>query len=92
MLVAVKRLYEWYGSKGDRQLKLYEGDDHALTRNAKEAEDMIVRFIARCAGVRMTDLEPEERKVLDDSLIGSVEEAVEVMRKGGDLEGQERLR
>ncbi|KAJ9122668.1 hypothetical protein QFC24_004096 [Naganishia onofrii] len=89
--ICSKRLYEWYGSKGDRQLKLYEGDDHALTRNAKEAEEMLVRFIARCAGVRMNTLDSKERKVLDDSLIGSVKEAVEVMKKGGDLDGQERL-
>ncbi|KAJ9101709.1 hypothetical protein QFC21_003047 [Naganishia friedmannii] len=90
--ICSKRLYEWYGSKGDRQLKLYDGDDHALTRNSKEAEEMIVRFIARCAGVRMNELDAEERKVLDDSLIGNVKEAVEVMKKGGDLDGQERLK
>lgn len=44
-------LYRLYGPGGDRSLRMYEGDDHALTRNAAEAEETLCRFIVKCASV-----------------------------------------
>jgi pimeloyl-ACP methyl ester carboxylesterase len=45
-----ENLYRAYGAGGDRALHLFEGDDHALTRNALGAEEMLCRFIVKCAG------------------------------------------
>jgi predicted esterase len=42
-----ERLYSMYGSNGDRELKLFDRDDHALTRNSLEAEQLIGGFILR---------------------------------------------
>ena len=39
---------------------MYEGDDHALTRNAADAGETLCRFIAKCAGV---DIEAGENEV-----------------------------
>ena len=48
-----RRLYDEYGEGGDRELKLFEGDDHALTGNSREAEEQLCDFIMRCAGVEI---------------------------------------
>ncbi|KAF2277721.1 alpha/beta-hydrolase [Westerdykella ornata] len=78
-----ERLYAMYGGggKGERVLKLFEGDDHALTRNAGEAEKMLGEFVMRCAGVRE---ERADEEVLGERLVEDGER-VELMRRGGDL-------
>jgi pimeloyl-ACP methyl ester carboxylesterase len=79
-----ERLYAMYDSNGDREVKLFDGDDHALTRNSLEAEQLIGGFILRCAG-----LDPQaEADGLSEKLVGD-EEKVELMKKGGDLRRNE---
>ncbi|KAL8720318.1 MAG: hypothetical protein Q9225_002805 [Loekoesia sp. 1 TL-2023] len=80
-------LYEKYGRKGEAQLKLFEGDDHALTRNAAEAEEMLCRFVMRCAGVTEED---GERQLVKERLVNG-KDRVRLMEKGGDLDGPENV-
>jgi len=81
-----ERLYDMYGDGGERELKLFEGDDHALTRNSLEAEQWIGGFVLRCAG-----LDPEGGKgELAEKLVGE-EEKVGLMERGGDLRGGESV-
>jgi len=81
-----EKLYQMYGTKGDRELKLFDGDDHALTRNALEAEQLIGGFILRCAGLDAY----ANAHGLSETLVGD-EERVELMRKGGDLRRNESV-
>ncbi|KAJ3029534.1 hypothetical protein HDV00_009547 [Rhizophlyctis rosea] len=48
-----EQLYNQYGNspKGSRDIVLYEGDDHGLSRNAADAEERIFAFFCRCLGV-----------------------------------------
>ncbi|KAF3048082.1 hypothetical protein E8E12_010126 [Didymella heteroderae] len=80
-------LYERYGENGDRCLHLFPGDDHALTRNSLEAEQLIGRFILKCAGI-----EPErgDEDALAEKLVRDGEK-VELMKKGGDLRRNESV-
>jgi hypothetical protein len=81
-----ERLYSMYGSEGDRELKLFDRDDHALTRNSLEAEQLIGGFILRCAG-----LDPrQDAEGLAEKLVGD-EEKVELMKEGGDLRRNESV-
>jgi hypothetical protein len=81
-----ERLYSMYGSQGHRELKLFDRDDHALTRNSLEAEQLIGGFILRCAG-----LDPQkDAEGLAEKLVGD-EEKVELMKKGGDLRRNESV-
>jgi hypothetical protein len=80
-----ERLYQMYGVKGDRSLKLFDGDDHALTKNSGEAERLIGEFVLKCAGLGVG---VGEEEVLDEKLVGE-KEKVELMRRGGDLRGDE---
>lgn len=86
--ICSKRLYEAYGNKGQREVRFFEGDDHALTRNAGEAERLIGEFVVRCAGLKVDALEDGEKEVLQETLAGR---PVEMMKLGGDLDGQERV-
>jgi hypothetical protein len=54
-----ENLYRAYGPAGDRKIHLFEGDNHALTRNAAEAEDMLCKFIMKCAGMEIKTVEDE---------------------------------
>ena len=54
-----ENLYRAYGPMGDRRIHLFEGDDHALTRNAAEAEDMLCKFVMKCAGMEIASVEDE---------------------------------
>ncbi|KAL8687510.1 MAG: hypothetical protein Q9218_006336 [Villophora microphyllina] len=83
-----EQLYERYGNKGDRELKLFEGDNHALTKNAAKAEELLCRFVMKCAGVRQDE---GEEQLVKEILVGR-EERVKLMEKAGDLNGEERLR
>jgi len=77
-----------YGSKGDRRIHLFDGDDHALTRSALRAEEMLTDFIMGCAGTKVA--KDEQEKIVQKELVGS-EKRVELMKKGGDLRGEERI-
>jgi fermentation-respiration switch protein FrsA (DUF1100 family) len=52
-------LYRAYGPAGDRVIHLFEDDDHALTKNAAQAEEMICRFVMKCAGMEIGSVEDE---------------------------------
>ena len=82
-----ERLYRLYGTWGDRELKLFDGDDHALTQNSLKAEEMLCKFIMRCAGVEIGD---GESKIVREDLVGDCNK-VELMKRGGDLNGEESV-
>jgi len=82
-----ERLYDMYGSKGQRKVHYFEDDDHALTKNSTEAEKMLCEFIAGIAGSKIDDT---EREMVDKSLVDGRDKA-EVMKKGGDLKGAESI-
>jgi alpha/beta superfamily hydrolase len=82
-----ERLYDMYGSKGQRKVHYFEGDDHTLTGDSVEAEKMLCEFIADVAGVKMGDV---EREMVNKSLVGEGYK-VEIMKKGGDLKGAEKI-
>ncbi|KAF2196657.1 alpha/beta-hydrolase [Delitschia confertaspora ATCC 74209] len=82
-----ERLYAQYGSKGDRELKLFDGDDHALTRNSLKAEKLIGTFVLKCAGV---GLDGEDDAALEEQLVNEAEK-VGLMKKGGDLRRNESV-
>lgn len=86
-----ERLWEAYGDVegGKRVVRFFEGDDHALTGNSAEAERLIAEFILERAGVHVSTR--EMREVMDKTLVGE-EEKVELMKRGGDLRGEERVR
>ncbi|KAJ4417221.1 hypothetical protein N0V85_001927 [Neurospora sp. IMI 360204] len=81
-----ERLYAMYGDKGERQLELFDGDNHALMGNAGTAEGMLCEFIARCAGVEVD--EGLRREVVETELLNDGERE-ELMQRGGDLRGAE---
>ena len=70
-------------------LQLFEGDDHALTRNSAKAEAMLRAFVMRCAGVEIS--EDEDSVVLRTCLVAR-EERVRLMEEAGDLGEGESLR
>ncbi|KAL8816921.1 MAG: hypothetical protein Q9223_004150 [Gallowayella weberi] len=82
-----EQLYERYGKHGERELKVFEGDDHALTRNAREAEEMLCRFVMRCAGVKEGKAEGGivKQEVVDGK------ERVRLMERAGDLGSGEHV-
>lgn len=83
-----KQLFEAYGddSEGDRTLKLYEGDDHGLTRHALEAEKAIFYFAARVLGRESKAQQAGD--AAKSELIGGQQERVNIMKQGHDLEGE----
>ena len=82
-----ERLYDMYGSKGQRKVHCFEGDDHALTRNSLETERMLCEFIADVAGLNMGKAETE---MVNKSLVDQGDK-IEIMKKGGDLKGAESI-
>lgn len=76
-----EQLYSQYGSGGSRVLKLFEGDDHALSTSTKTVESLLCQFIIACAGLEI-DL-AEENNVIDQDLIDEAERK-RLMEKGGD--------
>ncbi|KAI9787425.1 MAG: hypothetical protein M1816_007473 [Peltula sp. TS41687] len=90
-----RRLLEAYVRSGGRrgvgggELRLFEGDDHCLTRSAVEAEEAIAEFVMRCAGVGGLEGEEKERERLREELVsGGIEERKDLMRKAEDLDGE----
>jgi len=70
-------------------LQLFEGDDHALTKNSNKAEAMLCAFVMRCAEVEIT--ESEDSVVLRTYLVAD-EERVKLMKEAGDLGEGENFR
>lgn len=69
---------------GERELRLFEGDDHAGC--AREAERVVAGFALECAGVGVRGNE----RGMGEVMVGE-EERVELVWKGGDLrEGRKR--
>lgn len=60
-----QELYEDYGEDGEKELKLFEGDDHVLTEHSREAEELLCDFIMKCAG---EDIESEKPKLMQNDL------------------------
>ncbi|KAJ4286588.1 hypothetical protein N0V88_007950 [Collariella sp. IMI 366227] len=81
-----QRLWHEYGD-GDRMLQVFEGDNHSLSQNAEEAEEMLCEFVAKCAGVRVG--KEERQNVVGVELLEG-DERRELMEKGGDLRAPER--
>ena len=81
-------LYESYGRKGDRTIKLFDNDNHALTNNSLAAEELLCDFIAKCAGVKVDS--DEQEHVVRQPLVEGKQKA-EVMERGGDLRGKEQI-
>ncbi|KAL8727991.1 MAG: hypothetical protein Q9181_005495 [Wetmoreana brouardii] len=86
-----KKLYQAYGdrfgNKQDREIKLFAGDDHALTKNAAQAEEMLCRFVMKCAGSKQADGEGQWMK---ETLVDG-KERVNLMGRAGDLKGEEHV-
>lgn len=84
--------FEGYRGRDESLAKMvmFEGDDHALSRDARKVEEMMAGFIVRCAGGTVGDGDGDEEVVRADVLRGKDERA-DVMRKGGDLRGQESM-
>lgn len=82
-----ERLYDMYGEEGEREVKFFEGDNHALSANAKEVERLLVEFVVRCAGEGMSE---GEKKMVGESMVEEGEREG-VMRRGGDLRGGESV-
>jgi pimeloyl-ACP methyl ester carboxylesterase len=83
-----ERLYEMYGDKGNRQIHLFNDDDHALSRHAKTAEVMLMDFIVGCAGLHVDDTEMET--IANETLVEDGERQ-ELMKEGGDLRAPESI-
>jgi hypothetical protein len=81
-------LYSGYGSKGSRTMKLFEGDDHALSKNAETAEEMLCSFIAECAGI---EIDGQEREAIIEQKLVEENDRIELMKRGGDLRGDEHV-
>jgi pimeloyl-ACP methyl ester carboxylesterase len=82
-----ERWFEMYGSEGERELKLFEGDNHALTRHSLEAEQLLGGFILRCAG---SESSTKDEAAIAEKLVGEGEK-VDLMKKGGDLRRNESV-
>jgi len=72
-----RQLFELYGRRGERELKLFEGDGHSLRKNAGKVGKMLCAFVMRFAGV-------EERRVVRRKLVRD-DDSVYLMKKGGEL-------
>lgn len=83
-----ERLYEKYGSKGSRELRLFEGGNHALMGHAAEVEELLCDFVDRCATYHFDDT--GKANVLERDLVDGAERE-DLMRKGGDLRGPEHM-
>lgn len=79
-----KRLYQMYGSaRGERILKLFDGDNHGLTRNSLKAEQLIFDFVSKNLGRRVED---GEEALKAENMVGDKEDRVKLMKAGNDLE------
>ena len=68
---------------------MFEGDDHALSRNVRKVESMVTEFVVGCAGdVMVSD---SDERIVQADVVGGKEERVSAMEAGGDLRGRESL-
>jgi dienelactone hydrolase len=81
-------LYRAYGGTGSRELRLFGGDDHGLTKNAVEVETLIFTFAARCFG-REKQLDKQTVEQASQDLAGGQQERVAEMKASHDLEGEQ---
>ncbi|KAL4876835.1 Alpha/Beta hydrolase protein [Aspergillus karnatakaensis] len=85
-----EELYRQYGTEGVREIKIFQGDNHGLSRNAAHAEGMLFMFAARTLGVE-GGLTVAERKIAEQDWVGSEGGRVLEMQEGHDFEGDEAL-
>ncbi|KAF7534203.1 hypothetical protein G7054_g6441 [Neopestalotiopsis clavispora] len=81
-------LYDIYGDMGNRQIHLFDNDNHVLSHNADAAEKMLLRFIVGCAGL---DISSTELNRITSQVLIEEGEIAELMKKGGDLRPPESL-
>jgi dipeptidyl aminopeptidase/acylaminoacyl peptidase len=86
-----ENLYRAYGSGGKRDLRMFEGDDHGLSRNAVKVEKTLFDFVAETLGFGAMLQDASTEISAGQDLAGSRLERIEEMRAGHDLEGGERL-
>ena len=77
-----------YGNKGERTLKLFEGDDHALWKSSLEAEGLLCKFIAKCLGAA---IKADELAAIVGKPLVVGQEKVKLMEQAGDLRGTESV-
>lgn len=80
--------YQYATRGGECKMHLFQGDDHALTKNSLKAEEMICDFITRCAGFEVEDA---ERKVVLDKELVPPAEKVKKMEESGDVRQPESV-
>jgi len=75
---------------GQCELKLFDGDDHALTKSALKAEELLCEFIVAQAGEEIDELEHESESVVQRSLFDGLDgqQRRENMKRAGDLYGE----
>ncbi|KAL4932557.1 uncharacterized protein BDV17DRAFT_288070 [Aspergillus undulatus] len=83
-------LYRNYGTTGNRELKIFPGDNHGLSRNAPEAEGLLLAIAARTLGLERV-LTKASMKIAQQDWVGSEGKRVKEMEQGHDLEGNEAL-
>lgn len=81
-------LFEAYGQSGKKELKLFDGDDHGLSRNAVQVEKLIFQFAASTLGFKGVLGDPYIDIQAGQDLAGSRQERVREMREGHDFEGE----
>ena len=79
-----RSLFDAYGTGGDKVMKIFEGDDHALTRHAAEAERLLCEFVVKCAA----EVEGQDKGSFGQDVMGNERVRKELMEKGGDLKGE----
>lgn len=70
------------------ELVLFEGDDHSLTGHAAEAARLVGEFIVKCAGGLVNK---QDDTILSAGALENKDVIEEIMVKGGDLRGNEKL-
>lgn len=70
------------------ELVIFEGDDHSLTGHAAEAARLVGEFIVKCAGGSVSQ---KVDTILSAGALEDKDIIEEVMVKGGDLRGNEKL-
>lgn len=81
-------LYRIYGREargGHRDIRLFDNDDHALTRNSLQAEKLLCVFIMKQTG---EEIGQQEQLGLVQKPLMDQKAKVEKMKQGGDLYGE----
>ena len=73
---ASQELYEEYGEEGERKLKLFDGDDHEMSKHTRKVEKLLCRFIVKheSEGEGMD----VKKEMMDDR-------SAEMLKEGGEL-------